>query len=128
MSAGIAIVVVSYNTKESLRLCLRDYLSQIGSEDEIVVVDNRSSDGTIEMLASEFPSLRVIVSPTNAGFSYACNTGYRATQAPLVLFSNGDIHAAPGALDAARKKLQEHSNVGVFSPELLGEGGKLIQM
>ena len=128
MSLSVAVVVVSFNTCDAVRACLASYLPQLGESDQLVVVDNQSTDGTHEMLHREFPQVRLIVSPRNAGFSYACNVGYRATTAPLVLFSNGDIRAPADFLENIRRKMGAHPGVGILSPELLSEEGKLIQM
>jgi GT2 family glycosyltransferase len=122
------VVVVSYNTRDALRRCLAAYGSQLGADDELVVVDNQSSDGSPEMVRHEFPDVRLIVSPRNAGFSFACNTGYRSTRQPLVLFSNGDIRAPEGFLEALRQKMEALPRAGILSPELLAENGDLIQM
>jgi GT2 family glycosyltransferase len=124
----IGIVVVSYNTKDNIRSCLKKYLPQMSAGDEIVVVDNQSTDGTHEMMRSEFPNVQLIVNPTNAGFSHACNVGYRATSTPLVLISNGDIEAPAGFIEAIRAKMGANPTVGILSPVLLSEEGKLIQM
>ncbi len=128
MSRGISVVVVSFNTAPSIRICLRSYLPQLTEKDQLVVVDNQSTDGTHEMLRNEFPNVRVIVSPRNAGFSFACNTGYRATTGPLVLFSNGDIRVPSDFLEKIRQKMDDNPRVGMVSPELLSEEGTLIQM
>jgi len=128
MNDGIAVVVVSFNTCDAIRNCLRDYLEQLRPHDELVVVDNQSSDGTVDMLVSEFPKVKLIVNPVNAGFSHACNAGYRSTSAPYVLFSNGDIRTPREFLDAARAKMSANAGVGILSPELRSEEGGLIQM
>lgn len=128
MTTGISVVVVSFNTQEQLRSCLRSYVSQLRPDDHLVVIDNQSTDGTHEMMQSEFSAVRLIINPRNAGFAYACNTGYRATSDPFVLFSNGDIQVPPGFLDKIREKLEVNPHVGIVSPELLSENGELIQM
>jgi len=111
-----------------VRACLASYLPQVTEHDQLVVVDNQSTDGTLEMMQGEFPDVRLIVSPRNAGFSYACNMGYRATTSPLVLFSNGDIRVPGDFLERIREKMERNPDVGILSPELLSEEGSLIQM
>ena len=69
-----SICIVSYNCREQLRACLDSIRANRPTVDhEVIVVDNGSSDGTVEMLQGEFYWTRSIANPSNRGFSVACN-------------------------------------------------------
>src|SRR5262245_41652678 len=67
----VSVCIVNWNCRDMLRACLRSLITSQGLPLEIIVVDNASSDGAADMVASEFPSVRLIRNSTNAGFSRA---------------------------------------------------------
>jgi GT2 family glycosyltransferase len=72
----ISIIIVSWNVRDLLRNCLRSIQQQaavLERQTEIIVVDNASNDGTVEMLLSEFPEARVIANSENHGFTRGNN-------------------------------------------------------
>src|SRR5207249_51848 len=87
-TATVAVVVVSFNVRELLRACLQSVLAAGGIRTELVVVDNASSDRSGDMVAAEFPGVRLVRNPDNRGFSRASNQGILATSAPYVLSLN----------------------------------------
>lgn len=92
MSAGIAAVVVTYRSAETIALCLQRLLASEGVV-AVRVVDNGSDDGTLEIvarLASAEPRLRFIANPDNPGFAVACNQGAQGLDAPWLAFVNPD--------------------------------------
>ncbi|MFN3684829.1 MAG: glycosyltransferase family 2 protein [Fimbriimonadaceae bacterium] len=113
-SADVSVVFVSYNTRELLREALRS----VPEACEVVVVDNASSDGSAEMVRSEFPNALLIENGRNVGFGAANNQGLEAASRPLVLLLNSDARATPGAVEAL---------AGVFrDPEVVAAGGRLV--
>lgn len=95
--AEVTVVIPNYNGIKFLRECLQ---SLEGQEEctppyEIVVVDNGSSDGSLELMEREFPRVRVIALPENTGFSHAVNVGIQASQAPYVILLNNDTKVKP---------------------------------
>jgi len=75
MAADLVIVILNYNTRDLLRDCLRSLQSQAGLTFAVCVVDNASTDGSAEMVTAEFPSVALIRSEQNAGFSAGNNLG-----------------------------------------------------
>jgi len=150
---SLAIVIVSYNTRDLLRDCLRS----VGSGGaayalDIWVVDNASRDGSAAMVRAEFPHAHVIDSPRNGGYAYANNLALREiirtdgagvrTESMLtpaqssilspqsyssdyVLLLNPDTFVPPGALDALVSFLEAHPAVGACGPKLLLGDGSL---
>ena len=85
---AMAVVVVSLNTRDILQKCLESVLAAAPAE--MVVVDNRSTDGSPDLVRALFPSVRLIASDTNLGYGGAANRGIAACSAPAVLLLNSD--------------------------------------
>jgi N-acetylglucosaminyl-diphospho-decaprenol L-rhamnosyltransferase len=123
----VTVVVVNYNVRDLLRDCLgslRDEHSRL--QREVIVVDNCSSDGSADMVAAEFPEVRVIVSPSNDGFAAANNRGIRAANpSRYVMLLNPDTVVPAAALDKLVKFMDGHPEVGVVGPKLVKGDGTL---
>ncbi len=122
---------MSWNVRELLRACLnslRRYPST-SHEQRIVVVDNASGDGTLEMLQCDFPEVCVVANGTNRGFTGGNNDGLRriaqsATPA-FVLLLNPDTEVTPGALDALLASAEAHPEAGLIGPQLRYPDGRV---
>jgi GT2 family glycosyltransferase len=119
----MAVAVISWNTRDLLRACLASCLAE--RAEEIVVVDNGSYDGSIEMVRREFPSVRLKVLPSNPGYGAASNIAFRLCRAPYVLLLNSDTEVRPGALAALSEALDERPHTGVVGPKLENPDGSL---
>ena len=87
----VSIIVVSYNTREMTLDCLRSVYAETKSTDfELIVVDNQSSDGSADAIASEFPEARLIRSEDNLGFAMANNVAAREAKGHYLLLLNPD--------------------------------------
>lgn len=106
MRPGVDIVIVSFNTRDEILACLVSLDRHPPSSlKEIFVVDNGSTDGTIEAIRSRGPRVRLVALDRNVGFGAANNVALRASNAPLVLFLNSDTIVGAGALDALIDRL-----------------------
>lgn len=124
-----SIVIPTYNTAAMTARCLRDLIANPPAlAHEIIVVDNASSDGTVESLKQEFPTVLVIANPLNLGFAKACNLGARVATGRFLCFLNSDTEGAGPAVDTLAKWLSSHPGTGIVGPELLAPGGGIIQM
>jgi GT2 family glycosyltransferase len=113
---ALAVVVVSFHSRETLGACLDSLAGHVEIPLEIVVVDNASEDGSADA-AREHPARpRVLASPTNVGFARACNRGAGATTAPLILFLNPDAEVTPGAVETLVAAVESSPDVGVAGP------------
>jgi N-acetylglucosaminyl-diphospho-decaprenol L-rhamnosyltransferase len=127
----LGIVIVSYNTCDLLRTCLRSaYASQGDFDLKICVVDNASSDGSAEMVAAEFTQARLIVNAENVGYPGANNQGLEAfgftetlnpqSQTPrFALLLNPDTKLPPDALARMLDFMDEHPDAGAAGPKLV---------
>ena len=120
----LAIVIVSSNTRSDLENCLRsldDHPPRVAHE--IVVVDNASRDGSVEMVRSQWPEFRVIALHSNVGFASANNEGIRRTESELVLLLNSDTVVPDGAIDRLIGALQELPGASVVGPKIVNADG-----
>ena len=112
----VAVAVVSWNTRDLLRDCLRSLAGQ--SLAEVWVVDNASQDGSAAMVAQEFPSVRLIASERNLGFGPAVNLVAAQTAAPWIAPANADVELRPSALRALLDAGERLPRAGVLAPRL----------
>ena len=118
---SVAVVVVNYNTREHLRACLTSVVAE--SPAEIVVVDNGSSDGSVEMVRSAFPTVRVVEDPSNPGYGAASNRGVAACTAPYIVLINSDTLLHPGTLEALGDFMDRHPRAAIAGPRLVHADG-----
>ena len=130
----LAIVIVSWNTRDLLRDCLASVCTNCGLDAEICVVDNASTDGSAEMVEREFPEVRVIRSLRNGGFAYANNLGLKAWSLDgkadesiprYALLLNSDTVIPPDGLAQMMAFLDAHPEAGGAGPKLVRLDGSL---
>ena len=119
----MAVAIVNWNTRDLLRACLDSCLAE--APEEVVVVDNGSYDGSIDMVRREFPSVHLKVLSANPGYGAASNIAFRLCRAPHVLLLNSDTEVRPGALAALSQALDERPQTGVIGPKLENPDGSL---
>jgi len=115
-------VVVSYNSRDTLRECVEPLLALPGVA--VTVVDNDSPDRSLD--AVEGLPVRAIQSGRNAGFGAGCNVGAAAGDAPLLLFVNPDAELTAEALHRLRAVLEAEPGVVLVGPRLVDESGALM--
>lgn len=91
----ISVVVVNWNSKADLAACLRSLAVQSEQEFQVIVVDNGSTDGSVEMVREEFSSVTLVATGENLGFAEGCNRGIAVAEGEWVATLNNDAVAAP---------------------------------
>src|SRR5437899_2130713 len=87
----LSVIIVNYNVRVFLENALVSILKALeGIAGEVIVVDNASDDGSVEMVRQKFPALKLIVNPTNFGFAAANNVGIKASAGQYLLLLNPD--------------------------------------
>jgi N-acetylglucosaminyl-diphospho-decaprenol L-rhamnosyltransferase len=123
---GVAAIIVNRNTKDFLRACLvslskQEYEGGIS----IWVVDNGSTDGSQQMVLSEFPDTNLVWNDKNIGYARACNQGARHTHEPCLLFMNSDTVLTPGTVRELVGCFESEPDTGVVGPRILNDDGSL---
>lgn len=123
-SPQVAVVVVSYNTRDLLVSSLASVIESTRTADvEIVVVDNASTDGSLETVRQTYPQVMTIANPANRGFGVACNQAIRATTAPLILLLNSDATITPQCFQALHDAIGGNAQCGAAGCRILNSAG-----
>ena len=120
----LSVVVVSWNVRDLLRQCLRSVFDAPSAPSvEVIVVDNASADGSVEMVRESFPDVHLIVNAENRGFPAANNQGISIAQGRYVFLLNSDAEVVGDALATMVAYADAHPDVGVIGPQLLNPDG-----
>jgi N-acetylglucosaminyl-diphospho-decaprenol L-rhamnosyltransferase len=121
----LAIIIISTNEAHWLRPCLRTIFEHTGAISvDVVVADNESTDGTRELVETEFPRARVVTCK-NRGFSHANNRGIMATDSRYVLFLNPDTEILAGTFEELVRALDARANIGLVGVRQVSPDGAL---
>jgi len=122
----VSAIIVSYNTRQMTLECLRALCASLaGIAHEVIVVDNASSDGSVDAIRAEFPEARVFARTDNSGFGAANNEAMRAAAGEYFLLLNSDAFPEKAAIPSLLAFLREHPRAGVVGPRLLNADGSL---
>jgi GT2 family glycosyltransferase len=99
----LSVLIVTHNERSLVERCLPALLDQLREGDEVIVADNRSSDGTAETVERLAPSATVIRMPDNGGYMPACNAAAARARGDLLVTLDADAIPAPGFCDAIRR-------------------------
>lgn len=123
----LSVIIVSYNVLDYLRESIRSVIvASAGIETEIIVVDNDSHDGSVAMIESEFPEVRLIASGSNEGFSAACNRGITASSGDFILILNPDTLIFPDALSKALLFMKRNPDAGAAGARMTDGNGRFL--
>ena len=119
----VSAIVVSYNTRDDLLRCLDALFAPTGVSREAILVDNASTDGSVDGVRARFPDVRIIANAANLGFSRANNLGLGAARGPYVLVVNSDCEVRPGAVETLCAILEARPEVAIVGPRTVGSDG-----
>lgn len=122
----LSIIIVNYNTCQLLDDCLASLQAAEAPAGgmEIIVVDNASSDGSVQMVQQKYPAVHCVASAENLGFSAGNNRGLAEANGDFVLFLNSDTRVDAHALTRPLAYLADHSNVGALTVRLVYPDGR----
>jgi GT2 family glycosyltransferase len=123
--AALSVVVVTFDNRDDVARSLPPLVAELRDGDELIVVDNGSSDGTPDEVARAAPGARLIRNESNDGFAAACNAGAEAARGELLLLLNPDATVQPGFREAIERPLAS-SGWAAWQGLVLRDGGKLI--
>jgi len=120
----LSIIIVNWNTRQLLADCLGSIAAHVcGLSYDVWVVDNGSTDGSVELLNTEFPSVRLIQSAVNLGFARANNLAMTQSQGQTMLLLNSDALVTPGAVQALLQVANTSPRTGIVGACLLNPDG-----
>jgi GT2 family glycosyltransferase len=120
----VSVILITRNTSALTGAAVRSLSAAAGSLTwEAIVVDNGSDDDTVEALARDFPSVKLICSKINLGFARACNLAAKSAAGEFLLLLNSDAQPAPGALEKSAAWLRANPTCAVAGAQLLNADG-----
>ena len=131
----LSVIIVNYNVKYYIEQCLRSVFSSIshtGMEAEVFVVDNASSDNSVEYLQEQFPkkdypNLRIIANVRNVGFSRANNQAVHLAKGEYILFLNPDTLIANNTLGDCLNFAKQQADFGALGVKMLCDNGRFAK-
>lgn len=122
----LSVIIVNWRVRDLLRACLESIVSGTTmppSDWEIIVVDNDSRDGSVEMVREMFPGVRLVENAGNVGFGAANNQALPLARGRYLLLLNPDTSAPPGALDHLVAEMDARPDAGAIGCRLLNSDG-----
>ena len=131
MGHDLSIIIVSWNVRDLLHRCLYTINESLSAgkgkqlSSQVIVVDNASDDGTVDMLRQEYPDAQLIANDENLGFTIGNNQGMAAADGRYVLLLNPDTEVVGDALGEMVAHMEDHPRVGALGPQLLYADGQV---
>lgn len=122
----VSVIIVSWNTRKLTLGCVasldraRERLAT-----EIIVVDNASSDDTVEQLQSQYPQVKLIANEENIGFSRANNLGMAVCTGQYVALINSDVVVPADCLETIVEYMDQHQDIGMLGPKMVLRDGSI---
>ena len=126
VSSEVVIIVVTYESERDITHCLESILTST-LKSSVIVVDNASKDGTVDLIRRQFPEVTLIVLPENTGFAAACNRGILASTEKYCVFLNPDACLSPETIENLIHVAEQHPFIGILGPRVLDEDGVSVQ-
>ncbi len=127
---SVSIIIVNFNGKRFLKECLSAVLGANYPNFEVIVVDNASTDQSVEFLSNSFPEekrLKIIINQENLGFGPANNVGFEEAKGDYIVFLNNDTSVEPEWLAALVDAMENDETIGLASCLFLNMDGRTVQ-
>ena len=121
----VSIIIVNYNGKELLQKCLDSLLKVNYDNFEIILVDNNSTDGTVEFITKNYPSLIIIKLDSNKGFAEPNNVAAKISKGKYLLFLNNDTVVTPNFIFEMVKVMETDKKIAICQSLLLKPDGSV---
>jgi len=115
----VSVIIPNWNGADHLPTCLKSLRRQTYPHIEIIVADNCSTDHSLELLARDYPEVRVLALGENWGFAGACNAGMEVAQGEFLALLNNDTEAHPHWLAEVVAAFQRHPEAGIVASKML---------
>lgn len=122
----LSILIVNWNTRELLRACLQSILDHPPTRTyEVIVVDNASTDSSVEMVQAAFPSVRLFASHQNLGYAAGNNQAFALASGSFLLTLNPDTEFDDDSLDRAIEVLESNPRYGILGAKQISLDGSI---
>lgn len=123
---NLSIIIVSWNVKNYLENCVTSIYNTVENISfEIIVVDNNSDDGSVEMIKGKFPRIILIENKENVGFAKANNQAIKRSKGEFILVLNPDTIVLQDSIFKMYNFLKEHKKVGIVGPKIINQEGRI---
>ncbi|MBL8002018.1 MAG: glycosyltransferase [Flavobacteriales bacterium] len=123
----LSVIIVNYNVRAYLEQCLRTVFEAMkGVDGDVYVVDNLSTDGSVEMVREKFPQVKLIANQENVGFSRANNQAIRESTAEHVVLLNPDTVVGEDVFRKVIAFLDAHPKVGGLGVKMIDGNGRFL--
>ena len=124
----LSIIIVSYNSVKYIDDCINSiikYHEPKKNKSEIIVVDNASTDGSVDLVKNKYTDVKLILNKSNLGFSAANNIGIKLSQSEYVLLCNSDCEIFKDSINNLISFMDKHQSVGISGPKIINSDGTI---
>lgn len=123
---NISIIIPSWNAKKYLQTCIESTIRETQNyKTEIIVVDNASTDGSVELVKEQFQHVKLICNDANLGFATANNIGIKNSSGKYIFLINSDVKVLNGTIGRMLAYMNEHPEIGMLGPQILDSNGNI---
>jgi GT2 family glycosyltransferase len=124
----LSVIVVNYNTCDMLRIALNSVVrAAVGTNYEVFVVDNASTDKSVDMLRDEFPEVKVMANTGNLGMATAYNQGIKEATGEYVLVVSADTITGKKTIEKALEFMDQHAEAGGLGVRMITPDGRFLK-
>jgi GT2 family glycosyltransferase len=123
----LSVIIVNYNRCYLLRLALNSLVAAGNNIDyEVIIIDNASTDKSVEMLNNEFPQFQLIVNKVNEGIAKASNQAIDVSKGEYILLVNADTISGKKTLESIMEFMDAHNDISGLAVRMLGKQGRFL--
>jgi GT2 family glycosyltransferase len=122
----VSILILNWQGEQYLKLCLQSLLPDLCPHVEVLVVDNGSRNGSLNIVSKEYPWVRLVAHKTNLGFSRGYNAAVPYAKGHILVFLNNDVVCRRGWLDPLIEPLLKNEKIGITTCKVLLSGSPLL--
>lgn len=126
MRPTLSVLIVAWDSRDDLTKTLPALLAELGEGDELIVVENKAGDGSVEVVRELAPTAKIVRPGRNTGFAGGANAGAEAAEGDLLVLLNPDAVPQPGFGEAIRRPWQEERGWAAWQGLVADKGGKTI--
>ena len=116
---AVAVVILNWNGTKYLQQFLPALLNAGYANKRIIVADNASTDGSVEMLQQDFPTVEILINPVNEGFARGYNNALKKIESDYYVLLNSDVEVTPGWIEPIVALMEQDSLIAACQPKIL---------